>query len=788
MTQNLPKGKQQFLDNNGNPLVGGKVYHYVVGTNTPKDTYQDSGQTTPNTNPVILDARGEASIYGTGNYRQVLQTATGTLVWDQVVLDPGGAASLDLAQFKSDLADPTDPSKGSGLIARADQVIHSIAELKLLLKTSPSQFAEVLGYYAPGDGGGGLYYLDALDTTSADNGGTVIVASDGGRWKLALIEAVSVKQFGAKSDDATAGSINTAAFQAAMDALGSVYVPSGYYTIDGILYWRPGLFMFGDDPGPATNDAQALPGAARLLFTGTGTTCLSQKDISSMLSHGGICDLGIETATRDWMLDWHGTLGFTFSGIRAETTNSAGGGFRSTRIGTNPTWLNRMNDVEIRVPDLSTRQNCDIDWSDSDFYGCAFTGGLGMIDRGPGNTKYVDCIFDRASVSGAGLTLSADVAGNKPTTITTCCFDANDGYGLLLDARLNATGRFSPTIVGCQFRNYTLGVSYEIFFNNDANASAPVMSGAVISGCSFTETARSPMNITESTWRGVVIGTNYYAASWTPISFNSASLNTVVGPNGINIPAGTAMIYGSNSVLSQANVGIHTRPAGGTAGVSLGSLSGVTPFIAASQTTGGGATDLNLLTNNIVRLILAGNGTSIYPFADNAMSLGLSSNRMSVIYAATGTINTSDATEKTDVRMLTDQEVAASKALGKEIGIYKWLASIQEKGADARDHVGMTVQRAIQILQENGLDPFNYGFICYDEWQDEFVDIPEMKESQPTGEKDASGNDIYVDVVVQEAGRIQTRTAGSRYSFRMDELMMFIAVGFERRLLDLEAK
>src|SRR3546814_2859879 len=37
---------------------------------------------------------------------------------------------------------------------------------------------------------------------------------------------------------------------------------------------------------------------------------------------------------------------------------------------------------------------------------------------------------------------------------------------------------------------------------------------------------------------------------------------------------------------------------------------------------------------------------SFYPATDNGYSIGQSSNRISVVYAATGTINTSDADEK----------------------------------------------------------------------------------------------------------------------------------------------
>ena len=67
----------------GKPLVGGLVYTYIAGAtpNTNKATYSDKDLTTPNANPVVLDRRGEAVIYGAGSYKIVLKDSYGNAYW-----------------------------------------------------------------------------------------------------------------------------------------------------------------------------------------------------------------------------------------------------------------------------------------------------------------------------------------------------------------------------------------------------------------------------------------------------------------------------------------------------------------------------------------------------------------------------------------------------------------------------------------------------------------------------------------------------------------------------------
>jgi len=77
----LPYPKFKAVDTNGVPLSGGKVYTYVSGTTTNLTTYSNKSLSSANTNPVILDSNGEATIYLNGTYTIALYTALNVLVW-----------------------------------------------------------------------------------------------------------------------------------------------------------------------------------------------------------------------------------------------------------------------------------------------------------------------------------------------------------------------------------------------------------------------------------------------------------------------------------------------------------------------------------------------------------------------------------------------------------------------------------------------------------------------------------------------------------------------------------
>lgn len=205
------------------------------------------------------------------------------------------------------------------------------------------------------------------------------------------------------------------------------------------------------------------------------------------------------------------------------------------------------------------------------------------------------------------------------------------------------------------------------------------------------------------------------------------------------------------------------------------------------------------------------------PGAHNTYDLGSTGTRWKDVWCQTGAFNGSDARLKTPLQPLTANELNAAKQLAAEQGTYKWLESIEKKGDAARKHIGMTVQRAIEIMQANSLDPFAYGFIGYDEWPEKTIEHPAIEAVEA---KDAEFGEyetvdepytIIVDGEEVQATRkvlreikapvpaVEAREgmaawtevvqqAGNTYSFRHDQLLLFMARGFHERLAALEAQ
>lgn len=91
---------REFTKCGQKPLAGGQIWTYEANSTTPKITYQDPYGFSPNTNPIILDAAGEADVYLNGTYRFVVKDRHGVVQKDVGKIGSWFSGDLD-DQFKS---------------------------------------------------------------------------------------------------------------------------------------------------------------------------------------------------------------------------------------------------------------------------------------------------------------------------------------------------------------------------------------------------------------------------------------------------------------------------------------------------------------------------------------------------------------------------------------------------------------------------------------------------------------------------------------------------------------
>ena len=114
------------------------------------------------------------------------------------------------------------------------------------------------------------------------------------------------------------------------------------------------------------------------------------------------------------------------------------------------------------------------------------------------------------------------------------------------------------------------------------------------------------------------------------------------------------------------------------------------------------------------------------PTHDNVISSGDSIYRWSVVFAGTGTINTSDEREKQQIGAI---DAAVLRAWANVNFVqYKWNDAVETKNDGARWHFGLIAQQVKAAFEAEGLDAFAYGLLCYDEWDDESIALADGEE------------------------------------------------------------
>lgn len=337
----LPNAETQFSDANGAPFTGGKVYFYVPGTTTPKATWQDSGGTTLNTNPVILDSAGRAIIWGNGSYREILQDQFGNTIWDQITSAGASAGGLPLIWYGQAqgtgnaivLASPsgltTSPFTGIDgqqvgwrvLTSNSGATTLNVSSFGSIPLYKPSTSGPVAlggGELDAGGGSGNVVYatyIASLNAFVATSGLVGVSQVPSG--------AISPVSFGAKCDGSND---DTSAFQATVNSLqakgGLIQVQAATCVIAGTLTVQyNGITIEG-----------AGENATVLLFTGSGTA--DGIEVGSSVASGvciggtpppacyqtsgdGLRNISLQAPNRlgGFLLDVNGTLNFSASNV-----------------------------------------------------------------------------------------------------------------------------------------------------------------------------------------------------------------------------------------------------------------------------------------------------------------------------------------------------------------------------------------------------------------------------------------------------------------------------------------
>ena len=156
----------------------------------------------------------------------------------------------------------------------------------------------------------------------------------------------------------------------------------------------------------------------------------------------------------------------------------------------------------------------------------------------------------------------------------------------------------------------------------------------------------------------------------------------------------------------------------------------------------------------------------VRPGRQNAQTCGTSTYAWSGGYTQTAFQVTSDRDAKTEESSIPD---AVLDAWGDvQYVSYKLKDSVAKKGAEARRHVGVIAQDIKAAFEAHGVDPFEYGILCYD-------DTPATE----------AVYDILEDgtqVMLQEA-----RDAHSGYTVRYEEILCLEAAYMRRELSRLKS-
>ena len=333
----------------------------------------------------------------------------------------------------------------------------SISELRALTADTTNSTILVSGYEKISDGGGGVFVLNTADTSSADNGGTIIVDAAGRRWYRIYSGPISVKWFGATGNGSTD---DTTAIASAL-------------LVGGFIYFPPGTYIISKDlqislPGSRITGAGINLTTIRALSTAVFTTALidivNSGVIIEELTVDGNYSAGSLSSDSYCGVSWHGVSNTTIQNLVVTNVPFNGIDIRvttSTEI-TNTVSLNNIlvTNVGWRGVNMASVQNLQASnvivtsTGGACFQTDYFSEASGSTTACK-NMNFVNCISDNEVAN--SYTLSGQTpggflfgigAGTQNLTLSNCVFQNNtrfsgntwDGIGIGQDATNISSG------------------------------------------------------------------------------------------------------------------------------------------------------------------------------------------------------------------------------------------------------------------------------------------------------------------------------------------------------------
>lgn len=769
---------REFTKCGQKPLSGGEIWTYEANSTTPKLTYQDPYGFSPNTNPIILDAAGEADIYLNGTYRFVVKDKHGVIQKD--VAKIGSWFSGDLEdQFKSfndalensaeQLMQPLQDAIDTALAAGAGEA--GWTDSLISTENGRTQRDKNKDYISVRD-----YIKTPIDGKTSNQQGIEDAFIDAFRYGFDLNfpagTYISTKNIPHFNDVSIFGcgvikrENDTFLVQPRGKStnINRFYVsPNGSDLNDGLTSNFP-LLTIQKGMDCISNFGSSLNGAWRIeLAAGIYTKGGSMSDVRSNEYISIHCSESLPDNPKAIidMKETASVVGIGFAqnmrvhckGLLVKNINNGSKLESGFLIDAGTTgWFENCFTENCGQNGINANLRCRLLVS-----GGSYSGGRDCIRVYGTSSAYIGYGGSRVICKDSAVGVMVDGSSYSHTDYIDYI---NVTYGIVAESESHSTNYEST------FENVSIGWESR--------------SGSSINSVKYT--FKTPPRLTKSR---TFLGFGGVDDQNTPISKDTRNIVyfPALGKSG-------RWIFGYNEIVTPSCC-YQFSANGGLSGVDMSLAGPVSLAIDASTTNYLGlyapssgfsgvafGDELNanqahirhqkgsiyFNKNNVLTYRFT--DTSFGPAIDNAIDIGSANFRTRTIYAATGAINTSDERMKQQFRNQSDREKSAALDIKKSICLFKFNDAVELKGDGARWHVGVKAQQVISILESHNLNPFEYAFICYDKWsaQDEICDAWDA-------EYDENGS------IIRSAGSVITQPsldAGDRYSIRYDELIMFI--------------